>query len=67
LIKERIFEEREVEILTTYHNQNQHKVRQLLYYYHVVENDPAEENPCDIQIIEVEGERELEGPKLELE
>jgi hypothetical protein len=67
LIKERIFEEPEVEIVTTYHNQNRQTVRQLLHCYHIAEDDPTEENPCDIQITEVEGEREVEGPKLESE
>jgi hypothetical protein len=37
----------------------------LLHCYHVTEDDPAKENPHDIQITEVQGEREVEGPKLE--
>ena len=50
LIKENIFEEPEVEIVTSYHNHNRKTIKQLLHCYHVVEYDPLEENPCDIQI-----------------
>jgi hypothetical protein len=40
-------------------------VKQLLHCYHVVEEeDPRHDNPCNIQIPEVEGEREVECPKL---
>jgi hypothetical protein len=57
LIKENIFEETEVGIITSYQNQNRQIVRQLLHCYHVTEDDPTEENPRDIQITKVEGER----------
>jgi hypothetical protein len=39
LIKERIVEEPEVEIVTYYHNKNHQKIRQLLHCYHVPEDD----------------------------
>jgi hypothetical protein len=39
----------------------------LLSCYHVQEEAPDEDDPCDIQIEEVEGERDVEGPPLELE
>jgi hypothetical protein len=39
----------------------------LLHCYHVTEDYPAEEISHNIQIPEVEGERELEGIKLESE
>jgi hypothetical protein len=35
--------------------------------YHVREEVPDEDDPCDIQIEEVEGEREVEGPPLQSE
>jgi hypothetical protein len=68
VVRDRIFEEPEVEIVTTYQNQKRQTVRQLLHCYHVAEEeDPTEENPHNIQIPEVEGEREVEGPQLESE
>jgi hypothetical protein len=37
----------------------------LLHCYDVAEEeDPVEENPHNIQILEVEGESEVEGPQL---
>jgi hypothetical protein len=33
--------------------------------YHVQEEAPKEDDPHDIQIEEVEGERDVEGPPLE--
>jgi hypothetical protein len=36
----------------------------LIHCYHVGEDDTTEENPRDIQITEVEGKREVEGPQL---
>jgi hypothetical protein len=54
--------------VTAYQNQKRQTVRQLLPCYHVTEEeDPTEDNPRDINIPEVEGEREVEGPKLESE
>jgi hypothetical protein len=40
-------------------------VKELFSCYHVQEEVPDEDNPRDIQIEEVEGEREVEGPPLE--
>ena len=66
VVRDRIFEEPEVDIVTDYHNPKKHTARQLLHYYHVTEEeDPTEENQRNIQILEVEGEREVEGPKLD--
>jgi hypothetical protein len=59
VVRDRIFEELEFEIVTSYQNQNSQTVRQLLHYYHVVEDDLVEEKSCDIHITEVEREREL--------
>jgi hypothetical protein len=39
----------------------------LLSCYHVEEEAPDEEYPCNIQITEIEGEREVEGPSLDSE
>jgi hypothetical protein len=64
-IMDRIFEEIQFEIVTTYQNQNRQIVRHLLHCYHVVEDDPLEENPLNIKFPEVEGQREVEGPKIE--
>jgi hypothetical protein len=40
-------------------------VKELFSCYHVQEEGPDEDDPCDIQIEEVEGEREVEGTPLE--
>ena len=42
-------------------------LEQLVYCYQVVEDEEVEENPHDIQILEGEGERGLEGPQLQSE
>jgi hypothetical protein len=55
VVRDRIFEEPEFEIFIAYQNQNRHTVRQLLHCYHVTKDDPTKENPCDINITEVEG------------
>jgi hypothetical protein len=67
LIKEKIFEEPEVEIVISYQNHNQQTIRQLLHYYHVTEDDPKKENLRNIQMTEVERERVVEGSQLQLE
>jgi hypothetical protein len=68
VVRDNIFEEPKFEIIPTYQNQKRQTIRQLLHCYHVTkEDDPAEENPCNIQIPEVEGEREVEGTKIDLE
>jgi hypothetical protein len=68
VVRDQIFEEREFEIIQTYQNHTRQIVRQLLHCYHVTEEEyPVEENSCNIQILEVEGEREVEGPNIYLE
>jgi hypothetical protein len=42
-------------------------VKELISCYHVQEEAPDEDDPCNIQITEIEGEREVEGTSLELE
>jgi hypothetical protein len=42
-------------------------MKELLSCYHVQEEVSYEDDPSDIHIKEVEGEREVEGPPLELE
>jgi len=64
LVRDRIFEEPEVEVVKSYQKQNQQIVKQLLHYCHLVEEDPTEENSCNIEILEVEGKREVEKPQL---
>jgi hypothetical protein len=40
-------------------------VKEVLSCYHVQEEAPDEDDPRNIQITEIEGEREMEGPSLE--
>jgi hypothetical protein len=42
-------------------------MKELLSCYHVQEEVPEEDDPRNIQITEIEGEREVEGPTLESE
>ena len=64
LVKDKIFEEPKVKVVTTY--QKKQTIIQLLHYYHVIEEqDPPEENPHNTQIPEVEGQREVEGLNLD--
>jgi hypothetical protein len=42
-------------------------MKELLSCYHVQEEAPNEYDPCNIHIVEVEGEREVEVPSLESE
>jgi hypothetical protein len=37
----------------------------LLHFYHIAKEDPIEEKLHNINITQVEGEREIEGPKLD--
>ena len=67
LVRDRIFEEPEVELVISYQNQNQQTVKQLLHYCHLMEEDPIEENSCNIQIPEVEGKMEVQAPNLDSE
>jgi hypothetical protein len=58
-------QEPEVELITEYQQQNKQTVKELLSCYHVQEEAPDEDDLHNIQIIEVEGERGVEGPPLE--
>jgi hypothetical protein len=44
---------------------NKQIVKDLLACYHVQEEAPNEDDPHDIQIKEVEDERDVEGPPIE--
>jgi hypothetical protein len=58
-------DEPELELMTEYQHQNQQTVKELLPCYHVEEETPDEDDPHNIQIPEIEGEREVEGPSSE--
>jgi hypothetical protein len=60
-------EELEVEAITEVQQRNKKIVKDLLSCYHVQEEALDEDDPHDIQIGEVEGERDVEGPPLESE
>jgi hypothetical protein len=60
-------EEPEIELITEEQQQNKKTVKELLSCYHVQEEAPDEDDPHDIQIEEVEGERDVEGPPIESE
>jgi hypothetical protein len=60
-------EELEVEAITELQKKNKKTTKDLLSCYHVQEETPDEDDPCDIQIEEVEGERNVEGTPLESE
>ena len=53
--------------MTEYQQQNKQTVKELLSCYHVEEEELDEDGPCNIHIVEVEGERKVEGPSLESE
>jgi hypothetical protein len=57
--------ELEIEFITEEQQQNKKTVKELLSCYHVQEEAPDEDDPCDIQIKEVEGEIYVEGPPIE--
>jgi hypothetical protein len=61
-----LIDEPKVEIMTDYQQQNKHIFKELLSCYHVEEEAPYEDNPHNIKIIEIEGEKEVEGPYVEL-
>jgi hypothetical protein len=44
-----------------------HTIKELLSFYHVKEEAPDEDDSHNIQITEIKGEREVEGPSLESE
>jgi len=60
-------EELEVEAITEVHQWNKHTVMDILSCYHVQEEAPDEDDPSDIHIEEVEGERDVERTPLESE
>jgi hypothetical protein len=60
-------DEPKVELMREYHQQNRQTIKELLSCYHVEEEAPEEDDPCNINITEFEGEREVEGPSLESE
>jgi hypothetical protein len=47
--------------------QNKQTVKELFSCYHIQEEAPDEDDSRDIQIKEVEGERDVEGPPIESE
>jgi hypothetical protein len=57
--------ELEVECITEYQHQNRQTMKELLSCYHVQEEALDEDDLRNIQITEIEGEREVEGPSLE--
>jgi hypothetical protein len=59
--------EPEVELMTKEQQQNRQTIKEILSCYHVQEEAPNEDDPSDIHIEKVEGEREVEGPPWELE
>jgi hypothetical protein len=49
VVRDRIFEEKNFEIIPTYQNHTRNTVRNLLHCYHVIEeDDPTKENACNI-------------------
>jgi hypothetical protein len=57
--------EPEVKLITEEQQRNKQLIKELLSCYHVHEDAPEKDDPCDIQIKEAEGEREVEGPPIE--
>ena len=47
-----------------YQQQNRQIIEELLSFYHVEQEAPDDDDLCNIQITEIEGEREVEGPSL---
>jgi hypothetical protein len=58
-------EEPEIELIIEEQQHNKQTVKELLSCYHVQEEAPNEDDLRDIQIEEVEGERDVEGPPIE--
>ena len=58
-------DEPKVELMTEYQQQNKQTIKELLSWYHVEEEAPDEDDPRNIHIKNIEGEREVEGPSLE--
>jgi hypothetical protein len=59
--------EPEIEFIREEKQRNKQTVKELLSCYHVQEEAPDEDDPHDIQIKEVEGKRDVEGPPIESE
>jgi hypothetical protein len=59
--------EPEIKLITEQQQRNKQTVKELLSCYHIQEEAPDEDDPRDIQIEEVEGERDVERPPIELE
>jgi hypothetical protein len=59
--------EPEIETITEEQQWNKQTVKKLLSCYHVQEEAPDEDDPRDIQIEEVKGERDVEGSPIESE
>jgi hypothetical protein len=66
-IKGKIFEEYGVYTVTVDRDYKKETLEQPVYCYQVAEDEEVEDNPRDIQIVEGEGERGLEGPMLQSE
>jgi hypothetical protein len=49
-------DEPKVELMIEYQQQNRQTVKELLSCYHVEEEAPDENDPCNIQITKIEGE-----------
>jgi hypothetical protein len=59
--------EPEIELITEEQRRNRNMVKELFSCYHVEEEAPDEDDPRDIQIEDVEGEREVGVPPIESE
>jgi hypothetical protein len=59
------FGEIELEIMPEYQQNNKQIVKELLTCYHVEEKSPYEDDLHNIQITDIEGEREVEGPYMD--
>jgi hypothetical protein len=57
-------EDLEVECITGVQQRNKQKFKELLSCYQVQEDIPDEENPPDIDIAEVECDRDVKGPQI---
>jgi hypothetical protein len=55
----------DIEVITEEKQWNKHTLKELLSYYHVQEEAPGEDDPCNIQIEEEEGERDVKVPPIE--
>jgi hypothetical protein len=58
-------QEPKVELIIEYQQHNRQTMKELVSCYHVQEESLDEHDSRNIKIIEIEGEREVEGPSLE--